>query len=217
MGIHLIHDLQRLEDDLLLLCGRVESQLHASVAALRSGDLEAAGRIVDSDDDIDTAEVRLEEECLKILALHQPVARDLRQVVVILKINSEMERIGDMAVVVAKATPELAASPGRRLPEPVFELARLAEQLVADAVNAFVNEDSARARHCLEQVERAVGIEQQAKMELMEARGGSGEDRGWTLQAFEVLHAFRRVTARSANMAEDIVYMLDGEIIRHLH
>ena len=109
MSIHLQREIDKLKRDLLLICSIVEEQVQKAIRALFDRDAELAREVQAMDDDVDRREINLEEECLKTLALHQPVAINLRQLIAALKINNDLERIGDMAVNIARKAAALAA------------------------------------------------------------------------------------------------------------
>ena len=116
MSIHLQREIDKLKRDLLLICSIVEEQVQKAIRALFDRDAELAQEVQAMDEDVDRREINLEEECLKTLALHQPVAINLRQLIAALKINNDLERIGDMAVNIARKAAALAAGDGSRDP-----------------------------------------------------------------------------------------------------
>src|SRR5437764_99701 len=111
MSLHFTRDLDALQADLMAMCGKVAEAVHQGVHALRHPDPEFTRELAKHDDDIDQCDVRLEDACLKILALHQPVARDLRRVAAVLKMTAELERIADLGVSIAERAAALANLP----------------------------------------------------------------------------------------------------------
>src|SRR5258708_26079365 len=126
MSIHLTRDLETLHQHIMSMCAVVEEVVHRAVEELGRPDVNVSQEIVDRDDEIDQWDVRIEEECLKILALHQPVADNLRRVTAVMKIAWELERVADVAVDIAQPGPGLAGPPGRDLPRKVHHTAAAA-------------------------------------------------------------------------------------------
>jgi phosphate transport system protein len=217
MAIHLLNELKILEDQLLALSGTVENNLHAAIKALHEHDNARARQIIADDITIDREEVRLEEECLKVLALYQPVASDLRRIIAVLKINNELERIGDMAVVISQCALELDQFSKFEIPSQLGTMAAVAQSMITDSLNAFVRADAKLARRVIDN-EALIKTSKRELRELIARRieGGSPMPQGF-LPLIEAAHALERVGARAANISENIVYMLDGEIVRHQH
>jgi phosphate transport system protein len=217
MAVHLLNELKILEDQLLALSGTVENSLHAAIKALHEHDNARARQIIANDITVDREEVRLEEECLKVLALYQPVAGDLRRIIAILKINNELERIGDMAVVISQCALELDKFSKFEIPPQLGMMAAVAQSMITDSLNAFVRADAKLARRVIDNE----ALIKTSKRELRALIAKKIEDGSPMPQGFlpliEAAHALERVGARAANISENIVYMLDGEIVRHQH
>jgi phosphate transport system protein len=217
MAVHLLNELKILEDQLLALSGTVENSLHAAIKALHEHDNARARQIIANDITVDREEVRLEEECLKVLALYQPVAGDLRRIIAILKINNELERIGDMAVVISQCALELDQYIKFEIPPQLGTMAAVAQSMITDSLNAFVRADAKLARRVIDNE----ALIKTSKRELRALIAKKIEDGSPMPQGFlpliEAAHALERVGARAANISENIVYMLDGEIVRHQH
>jgi len=215
MSKHLKHDLERLERRLLDLGARVEDAVRKSIAALETRRADLALEVMGGDLGIDQAEVEIEEECLKVLALHQPVATDLRFVAVTLKINNDLERIGDLAVNIA----ERSASLKRALPFPVPEGLRPMTDttitMLRESLDAFVRTDTRLARRVLA-ADNSVDDYNREIIGLMAERMKS--DRDQVDDALLMLSASKnleRIADHATNIAEDVVYMVEGDIIRH--
>jgi phosphate transport system protein len=159
--------------------------------------------------------VQLEEECLKILALHQPVAGDLRVVVSILKINSDLERVGDYAVTIAESARALCSLPHVEIPDQLSLLADTALGMLKEALDSFVRLNRVGARHVCQQdpsVDNAHrAVYEQVKVSV--ARDPENVEPG--LHVLRISHALERVGDHATNIAEDVIYMVEGGIVRH--
>ena len=208
-------ELRHLEQQMTALGARVEESVLLAVKAVRARDLPLAARIIAEDATVDAEEVRLEEECLKILALHQPVAVDLRMVVAILKINSDLERVGDCAVTIAASARELCNLPEMRVPEPLGLLADSAIGMLKGALDAFVRMDAAEARRVC-QLDPAVDNAHRMVYEQIKASVVNVPEVAESgLHVLRISHALERVGDHATNIAEDVIYILEGGIVRH--
>jgi len=215
MSVHLQHEIDKLKKAVVLLGAAVEKNLAAAVTAVIARDPALARQIHDSDDAIDRQEVDIEEECLKVLALHQPVAIDLRFIVAVLKINSDLERIGDEAVNLASRALRIAASP---LQEPGIDLAGLSgrvQAMVKKSLDALVTMDAAKA----EEVRRAddeIDETVRRHFEKTKEEIGRHPERVDTLiEYLRIGRHLERIADHATNIAEDVIYMTRGEIVRH--
>lgn len=215
MSKHLKNDLGRLEKRLLMLGATVEEAVRRSITATLERRADLSARVISGDPAIDREEVEIEEECLKVLALHQPVAIDLRFVAACLKINSDLERIGDLAVNVAQR----AAAMERAIPFPVpASLKPMMEstvQMVRQSLDAFVKTDPALARVVMEQDNE---VDDYNRANFEELVGRMKQDPRVVEDALLLLSASKsleRIADHATNIAEDVVYMVEGEIVRH--
>jgi phosphate transport system protein len=217
MSMHLQRDLEALEQNLLNQSSVVEQMVFRACQSLRELRADIVQEVLASEETINYREVEIEEECLKILALHQPVARDLRRVATVLKINSDLERIADLAVNIGERTHSLMLYPDFQMPPNLDKMAEAAISMVRDALDAFVRLDVEAARDvCLrddrvDELNRKVISDVQA---LIEANPSDIEP------AFHFYSASRhveRIADHATNIAEDVIYLVDGEIARHKH
>ena len=215
MTKHRRHDLENLEKRLLLLGARVEDAVRKSVLALRKGRKDLAEEVIRGDVEIDREEVTLEDLCLKVLALHHPVANDLRFVTAILKINNDLERIGDLAVNVSRralALPQPLAAPAPAELEVLLENIVL---MLREALDAFVQADVRLARRVLgqdEAVNRAYRAIVDGTVAALKAHSVDVDAAVLYMNAAKNLE---RIADHATNIAEDVVYIVEGEIIRH--
>ncbi|MCW8830101.1 MAG: phosphate signaling complex protein PhoU, partial [Gammaproteobacteria bacterium] len=150
MSLHFIREMKRLNKHLIELSDKVEQQVGRSVHAITDLDKVAAQKVIDKDSGVDRLEIEMEEDCLKLLALHQPVANDLRLIIAVLKINSDLERIGDHAVIIAEEAVNLITLPDIDVPEQMFELSAQARMMLKKSMLAFVESDLPVANNVLE-------------------------------------------------------------------
>lgn len=215
MSKHLKNDLERLERRILGLGARVEEAVRRSIAALQTRRADLALEVMAGDPEIDAIEVEIEEECLKIFALHQPVANDLRFVAACLKIDNDLERIGDLAVNIA----ERSASLERELPFPVpEELQPMTEKtagMLRSALDAFVRADVRLAHHVLAEDNEVDEMNRTIIRSMVGHMKSASDQVDDALLILSASKSLERIADHATNIAEDVVYMVDGEIIRH--
>ena len=215
MSKHLQRDLDRLNHDLLSVSAMVEEMIDKATQAFTARRYQLADEVVNSDNIVDSQEVRVEEECLKILALHQPVAVDLRRIATVLKVNADLERIADLAVSIAQRAQAMDEFPAFPVPAASTRMVALATQMVRGAMDAFVNMDNAAARRIItmdstvDQLNREIIEELQALMqkrpELVPA----------AVHCFSGVRHIERIADHATNIAEDVIYLVEGDIVRH--
>src|SRR5262249_12350606 len=150
------------------MCAVVEEVVHRAVGELGRPDAAVSQEIVERDDEIDRWDVRIEEECLKILALHHPVAESLRRVAAVMKISWELERVADVAVNIAERAAGLAASPPTPVPNKLVEMADVALMMLRQSLEAFVSHDGKLARRVCEQDDTVDGLNRVIIGELLQ-------------------------------------------------
>jgi len=171
------------------------------------------------DEEIDAREVQIEEECLKLLALHQPVARDLRFVIAVLKINNDLERIGDIVVNIADRGVRLSAFPVSDLQSTLMRMGHLAGAMLKDSIDALVERDVPKAKAVIARDDAVDRLNEEVIREVV-ARA-TQEHAGARVEALILIHDvardLERVGDHATNIAEDVAYLADGTIIRHVH
>jgi phosphate transport system protein len=208
-------EMDKLKQRFLLLGGRVEQSLRQAVQAARERDTDLARKVIETDDEIDTLEVELEEECLKILALHQPVAVDLRFIVAILKINNDLERVGDLAANVAEHALFLAERPPLPFPFDFEGLAERVQAMVRLSLDALVNQSAAKAQEVRladDEVDRMHHETYGAVERLIREQP---EHLASAINLLGLSRRLERVADQATNIAEDVIYLVEGEIVRH--
>ena len=215
MTLHLYRDLEALRQHLLRLGAMVERMIEEATAAFLQRDVDLARRVVSGDREVDQAEVRLEEECLKVLALHQPVAGDLRFVVTVLKVNNDLERMADAATSIAARVLQMCELPPFALPAEFPHMANMARGMTHKALECLTREDAGLARQVLED-DLAVDAAQRRMFEVLQER--MRKDPAEVEAAVLTLSTSRqieRIADLSTNIAEDVVFLHEGEIVRH--
>ena len=217
MTRHIEHQIAQLKNSILRFGTIVEEAISLSNTALFKQDVALAKKVLENDSEIDRLEVELEEECLKVLALYQPVAADLRFVVAVLKINNDLERIGDLAGNIAKIVSQLTTTGPLKLPEEISIMAKQAEEMVKNSLDAVVKADPDLARQ-VRREDDVVDAGRQAVRELVIQRIRKNPEKVESLlQINSVSKHLERIADMATNIAEDVIYMVEGEIVRHRH
>lgn len=215
MSIHMIRDLDNLHRLLLTMCARVEEMIHAAVDALHHPNYDRAKQIMASDDEVDRMDVVIEEECLKLLALHQPVAIDLRRITTVLKIGAELERVADLGVSIAERACGIVSCPEILVPEDMKLMSRQALDMLHRSIDAYVHLDVRTARDVCSQDESIDNLNRiiiEELTDLMRTKPNLVEP---ALHLFSASRQIERIADHATNIAEDVVYLVQGEIIRH--
>ena len=217
MTIHFFKEIDHVKSKILALGAQVESRLQAAIAGLVEENAELLQKVIDTDVEIDELEVELEEECLKVLALHQPVAIDLRFVVAALKINSDLERIGDLAVNVAERSLYLVS---RARADVSFDFPRMAgkvQRMLRCSIEALVNVDvkAASGVCAADDAVDAMNREMYALIKQAMAKDPDPDNINKLIHILGISRDLERIGDHATNIAEDIIYMVEGKIIRH--
>jgi len=212
---HLEKEIEKLKSSLLQVGTLVEEAVRDSVRSFSEKDLDLAELIIENDDKIDQLEVEVEEDCLKILALHQPVAIDLRYIIAVLKINNDLERIADLAVNIASRTKFLAEKSTITLPGSLFTIAEKVEYMLKMSLDSLVKSDTEKTKSVLvadNEVDDLHSNMYKIAREKIESDPSKIE------QWFNVIGISRyleRAADHTTNIAEDVIYLVDGDITRH--
>jgi phosphate transport system protein len=215
MTRHLALEIEKLKKKILHLSSVVQEAVEKAVEALQQRDIKLAEEVIEGDIAIDRMEVDSEEECLKVLALHQPVAGDLRFIVAILKINSDLERIGDFAVHISDKAIHLAQQDTVKVPEEFYEMARKSQAMLKKSIDALVNLDADLARSVslsddeVDELNRRISDQAKAEIRIHPANLDP------LTNLLSVSRSIERIADHVTNIAEDVIYMVEGEIVRH--
>ena len=215
MTLQFMTSLDRLKRDLLSLASLVEEQLAQAVEALHQGSRSQADAVIERDSNVDRIEVEIEEDCLKNLVLYQPVAKDLRFVVSVLKINNDLEKIGDYAVNIAERARFLATQPTSQVKVDFAAMERTVASMVRRSVDAFMEQSSKKALEVIE-LEKEVDRVHRSNLDtLKKVMSAKSELVEICFEFLSVSRYLERVADLSKSIAEDVIYMVNGEIIRH--
>jgi phosphate transport system protein len=176
-----------------------------------------ARRVIEGDATIDEMEIDVEEECLKVLALHQPVAGDLRFIVAVLKINNDLERIADLAVNIAERAINLASKPPVAIPFDLFGMAHSASSMLKNSLNAMINLDSELASQVCVLDDEVDAANREAFGRIQDEILQSPQLIDPLIQLLSVSRHIERIADLATNIAEDVIYMARGQIVRHRH
>jgi phosphate transport system protein len=212
---HLIHEVDKLKTQLVALATRVEEALRAAVKSVATRDPRLAAQVIQDDRIIDGIEVDIEEECLKIMALHQPVAIDLRVVVAVLKINNDLERIGDLAVNIAERGESLSRV--EYVPSE-FDFRAMGEKvqtMLRKSLDSLVNLNETLANEVLVGDDEIDAIHRHTYEQICADIKTQPNRVDYFIQLLAVSRNLERVADHATNIAEDVIYLCEGQIIRH--
>lgn len=216
MSLHLQRDLEKLKKEILKLGTMVESAINNAILALNNREMSYVDEVFRLEDHINEMEVKIEEDCLKILALHQPVAGDLRFIVVSLKVNNDLERMGDFAKNIAKRARELMQEePISTLPEFVNELPNLVRTMVRNSLDALVKLDVGLAREVIAMDNKVDEINRAMYQEVTRVAKENPSKTEIAISLLSTSRYMERIGDLSTNIAEDVIFMVEGRVIRH--
>ncbi len=217
MSVHLIREITNLKKLVLALSAQVEDNVRQAVRAVTKRDLALAEVLIRGDHLVDQQEVTIEEECLKVLALHQPVAHDLRFLVAILKLNHSLERIGDLAVNIAKRAKYLAAQPRLDVPIDFMPIAEKAQAMLHKSLDALINMDINLAREVGIADDEVDALNREIYDRVKALLRERPDDIETLIALLNVSRHLERIADHASSIAEDVIYLIEGKIIRHQH
>ena len=215
MSMHLQHEIKQLKNKLLTLVVTAKVAVERAVKSVDERDAPLAQSVVDGDFDIDRAEVDLEEDCLKILALYQPVATDLRMIVSVMKMNSDIERVGDLAVNIAERALFLCASTPVEAPSDLAEMRAKALAMLTRSLDSLVRMDTQSAREVRAADDEVDALNRKLFQEFVAAVRRNPDHVESLLCYLSVGRHLERIADYATNIAKDVIYLLEGEIVRH--
>lgn len=210
------HELTKLNKKLLRLSTMVEERIRTAGKLLEEFDKDKAQAIITSDYEIDDLEVEIEEDCLKILALHQPVASDLRFIITVIKINNEMERIADMAVNIAYRVNNISKFQDSGS-APHYDFTVMSEKVISmlrKSIDSLVNRDVALAKSIFHDDEYVDAFRKKCYEDIKERIRQDPSRPGYHINTFLLARHLERIGDRAVNIAEEVVYLVEGTITR---
>ncbi len=214
---HFEDDLQLLKQTLLRMGGLVEERVHQAVVSLMERREDAALKVVAGDREVNDLQIEIDDRCLKLLALQQPMATDLRLITAAMKINADLERIGDQAVNIAENVIRLLPQPPLKPVIDIPRMAELAERMTREALDSFVRKDPALARSVLAQDDEVDQLKDhvfRVLLTYMMADPGTIER---ALGLILISRNLERIADHATNIAEDVIFLVEAKDVRHHH
>jgi phosphate transport system protein len=215
MERHLDEELRHLKETLLRMSGLVEEAISGAVKALVERNETLARKVVSADDAIDMLEVEVDEVCLRLIALHQPQARDLRFIASSMKINNDLERMGDLSVNIAQEALALVNIPQGKTLADIPRMANLAQQMLKDSINAFVTNDVTMARNVCLRDDEVDKLNHQIFADMLVHMAQDAKNITRAVDLILVTRNLERIADHATNIAEDVIYIVDGKVIKH--
>jgi len=209
-------ELKGLHKEILRMGVLAQEAIYKSIEALKNRDKAAAEEAIDSDDKIDALELGIDERCIDLIARHQPMAGDLRFITTGMKINSELERIADLAVDICQRVVQLADKPLLKPLVDIPKLSTVAQNMVRDVIDAFVKKDVGLARKVLLSDSEADTLRNRVQEELINdymAKDAKTAPRAVALLL--IARHLERICDHATNIAEDVIYMVEGKVVKH--
>ena len=216
MERHFDEELKELHKEILRMGVLTQEAIFKSIEALKNRDKAQAQEIIDTDDRIDELELAIDERCIDLIARHQPMAGDLRFITTGMKINAELERIADLAVDISQRVLELMEKPLLKPLIDIPKLSTIAQNMVRDSIDAFVNRDVGLAKKVVLSDEEADNLRNLVQEELI--NDYMAKDPATAPRAVALLLIARhleRICDHTTNIAEDVIYMVEGKVVKH--
>ena len=216
MERHLDQELKELNKDVLKMGAYAEEAIFKSIEALKNRDRDLAKSVIDNDANIDKLELVVDERCIDLIARYQPMAKDLRFITTGMKINAELERIADIAVDIAQRTLEIVDKPLLKPLVDIPKLTAIAQNMVKIAIDSFVKGDIELAKKVLSSDSEADNLRNLIQKELIEdymLKDASTAPRA--VQLLLIARFLERICDHTTNIAEDVIYMVQAEVVRH--
>jgi len=215
MTKHFQRELEKIKKKILSLGAMVEERVRMAIQAIEEFDGQIAKKIIFSDHEIDEMEVEVEEECLKIMALHQPVAVDLRFLVAVIKINNDLERIGDQAVNIAQRVKTITKKERFDFVFDYSLMAEKAEAMLRMSLDALVTLDVELALKVLLLDDEVDAKKKEAYNLIKRAISENPDNVSYLINLLLISRHLERLADHATNIAEEVIYMIEGEIVRH--
>ncbi len=215
MERHFETEIRNLKQDLIKMAGLVEAAIDKAILALKERDDALAFEVIANDHQINQLEISVEQQCRTLLARHQPVAMDLRFIISCVKINNDLERMGDHAVNIAQKAQVLSKTPPVKPLIDIPYMAGLVQNMVKDSLDAFVQGDVAKAQGVCEQDDVIDGLEDQINRELLTYMMEDVKNISPCLSLALIAKNLERIADLSTNIGEEVIYMIEAKTIKH--
>jgi phosphate transport system protein len=215
MSKHLQKDIEDLKNKIIQMGEDVEDRVYRATLSVIKHNEHMARDVVDKDEEIDAIEVEIEEDCLRLLALYQPVAVDLRFIITVMKINNELERVGDLAVNIAERSIFLAGQDVSVIPFDVAGMALQAESMLTRSIDSLVNMDVKLAHRVRSEDDDVDAKNQQMYLRVKDEILQNPEQINYLLHFLSIGRHLERIADHATNIAEEVIYLIDAEIVRH--
>ena len=215
MPTHFQKELQELKEALLEMAALVEEAIRTAVRSLVKRDSGLAKKTFEGEERINRMEIDIEDRCLKLLALRQPMAADLRFITSAMKIITDLERMGDQAVNIAERAISLNQEPQLKPYIDIPKIAEIAQSMVKDALDSFVNSDSKLARSVCERDDTVDGLNDQVFRELLTFMMSDPQTITRAVHLMIVCRCLERIADHATNIAEDVIFLVDARVIKH--
>ena len=215
MSRHLQKDIKALKEKIIKMGEFVEDRFYQATMSIINRDKAQAQAVINGDAEIDTIEVSIEEESMKLLALYQPVAVDLRFIVAVMKINNELERVGDLAVNIAERSAYLATQDTIEFPFDLRAMAEKAEAMLTRSIDALVNLDVKEAHRIRSEDDQVDAYNREMYARIKDDLLNQPENINALLHAVSIGRHLERIADHATNIAEEVIYLVDARIVRH--
>jgi phosphate transport system protein len=214
---HFEEELQALKNRLLTMGALVEERVHQAVRSLIDRRQEEAEQVIASDKEVNDLQIDIDDRCLKLLATQSPLAGDLRLITAAMKINADLERIGDQAVNVAENVIKLLPQPPLKPLIDIPRMAEIAQQMTRDALDSFVKKDPAMARDVLRRDDEVDNLKDQVFRELLTYMMADPGTIQRALALILISRNIERIADHATNIAEDVIFLVEAKDVRHHH
>jgi phosphate transport system protein len=212
---HFSEELQELKQRLLTMGGLAEERVREAMRSLVDRDLTLMADIVRGDHAVNSLHLEIDDRCFKLLALHQPMAVDLRAIVAVVKINNDLERVGDLAVNIAEAAERYVLHPPVKALIDLPRMSDLAQRMLRDALDAFVSQDAAAAHEILAKDDVLDALKDQIFRELLTYMLGNTRTIEPGIELILISRHLERIGDHATNIAEDVIFIVEARDVRH--
>ena len=213
---HLDEEMKELHKDILKMAVYAQESIFKSIESLKNRDKNSAQEVINNDNKIDALELSIDEKCIDLIARYQPMAGDLRYITTGMKINAELERIADIAVDIAQRSIELSGKPLLKPLVDIPKLSQVSQDMVRDAIDAFIKRDAQLARQVALEDSEADRLRNLVQDELVNeylARDPKTAERAVALLL--IARYLERICDHTTNIAEDVIYMVEAKVVKH--